>query len=117
MDIKLDDNGDIDTSRPDLQHTSGLDAKIQHLKQRLRMFFGEWFLDLRRGVPYFQYILKKDADPVVVDAVLKKEIIDTPGITELRQFSLDLDDRTRVLTASFKAQTQEGEINFEEALP
>jgi hypothetical protein len=116
MDLKQDSDGDIFLNVDDLELTSGLDAKSQHLTQRLRTFLGEWFLDLRRGVAYFQQIMIKNPNPAIVDSVLKKEIINTPGIIQLTSFDLDI-ATNRELTLSFRALAEEGEINFSEVIP
>jgi hypothetical protein len=116
MDIKQDDDGDLFLNVDDLELTSGLDAKVQHLNQRLRTFLAEWFLDLRVGVAYFQQILLKNPNPAVVDSVLKKEIVNTPGVLQLTFFDLDIASN-RELTLSFRALTSEGEINFSEVIP
>lgn len=116
-DILLDSTGDVDISQPDLQQTIGVDAIEQHLKQRLKTFYNEWFLDLRRGLPYFQHILIKNPDPVVVDSAFKKQILDTPGVLELIAFNIDVEASTRIMTLSFKALVTEGEIDFSEEVP
>ena len=108
-DILLDDSNDLTL-------TTGVDAIEQHLKQRLRTFLEEWFLDKRIGIPWFQQVLKKNPDEVIVDSVIKREIINTPGINELTEFSLDIDN-TRELDVDFRAQTTDGEITFDEVLP
>lgn len=116
-DIKLDSDGDILLEETDLVLTTGQEAIQQHSAQRLRTFVGEWFLNNTIGVPYFQQIFKKQPDPVIVDSVLKKEIIETPGITKLIDFELDLDS-SRVLNLDYKAQTIEGDvITFSEEIP
>jgi len=116
-DIKLNTAGDIDISEPDLQLTSGTNAIDQHLKQRLRMFLGEWFLDNRIGLPYFQHILKKNPDAIVIDSVFKRQILTTPGVLELLSFNLDIDIPTRQLTVEFRARTSEGVIDFSLEVP
>ena len=116
-DIKIDSDGDLVLQETDLVLTTGQEAIEQHLTQRLRTFVGEWFLNNTIGIPYFQQIFKKQPDPIIVDSVLKKEIIETPGIAKLVDFELDLDS-TRVLNLSFRAQTIEGDvINFSEEIP
>lgn len=115
-DIRLDSDGDIFLNVDDLELTTGIDAIVQHLQQRLRTFLGEWFLDLRIGVAYFQQILVKNPNPAVVDSILKKEIINTPGILQLTYFDLDIGS-DRSMTLSFRALTKEGEINFSEVIP
>jgi hypothetical protein len=116
MDIKQDSDGDIFLNVNDLELTSGIEAKAQHLTQRLRTFLAEWFLDLRIGVAYFQQIMIKNPNPAIVDSVLKKEILNTPGILQLTSFDLDI-ATNRELTLSFRAITSEGEIDFSEVIP
>lgn len=116
-DIKLGPDGDILVDGPDLQQTTGVDAIEQHLKQRLKTFYGEYFLDIRRGIPYFQHVLIKNPDPVIVDTVFKRQVLNTPGAEELLEFDIDVDISTRVMTLSFKARTSEGVIDFSEEIP
>lgn len=113
-DIALDTDGDIIVTS-DFSLTTGRDAILQHLKQRLKTFYGEWFLDKRIGIAYFEQVFKKSPDAVVVDSIFKREIINTPGIIELTRFSLDLTGRE--LSLSFSARTNDGIINFSEVLP
>lgn len=112
--IKLDDNGDIDTTNNEVTLTSGLEATEQRLRQRLNLFFQEWFLDRTRGIPYIQQIFVKRPVPAVVDTIFKTEILRDPAVLELQQFELDLDTATRILTLTFRALTDDGPINFEE---
>jgi hypothetical protein len=116
-DIALDDNGDIQITGSDLSLTTGVDAIKQYMQQRFRMFYGEWFLDMERGIPYFQQVLKKNPDPVIVDSILKSTIINTPGVLQLTEFNLDTDAATRQLSLSFKAICTAGEVSFEESIP
>ena len=118
-DIALDSaSGDIVLTDNDLSLTSGAEGIKQHLTQRLQTFLEEWFLDFRIGIPWWQQVLKKNYDPIVIDAVIKREIVNTQGIEELSSFSLEVITATRQLNLSFEARTIEGEvITFEEVLP
>lgn len=114
-DILLDDAGDIDLTAGSMTMTGfGTVATAQRLKQRLRLFLGEWFLDRERGIPFIQQIFVKRPNAGLIDAIFKQEIISDPAILELQEFELDLDPETRVLTLTFRALTSEGEINFSE---
>jgi len=97
----------------DLVLTKDADAIKQHLTQRLKMFSGEWFLDLTEGVPYFQNILIKNPNPDVVDGLLKEEILSTPGVDELLSFNLDYDASLRKLTVDFSVRVLDTIIDFE----
>lgn len=107
--------GDVDINNGKLTLTTGLTAISQRLAQRLRLFFTEWFLDKTRGVPWIQQVFIKNPNPVVIDAVIKREILSEPQVTELQTFTLDIDTTSRVLTVTFRALTTEGELNFQEA--
>jgi hypothetical protein len=118
MDLLLDDTWDLAAGVTDLQLVDGEQAIAQHLAQRLKTFMGEWFLDLRVGVPYLQQVLVKNPDPIVLDSVFKSEVINTPGIVELRKFDLQIDAGTRQLRLECKAVSDAGTIvSFSEVLP
>ena len=111
----LDENGNF--VGDDLTLTTGVEAIAQHLRQRLKIFFGEWFLDRRKGVAYIEQILVKNPNPFVVDAILKATVVQTPGVTELLDFKLEADTVTRQLVFTFKAGTIEGGVvNFSEVI-
>lgn len=114
-DLKLDDvTGDLVIENGDLVLTTGSDAVRQHLSQRLRTFFGEWFLNLDAGLPYFQEILVKDPNLNAIDGVIKSEIINTPGVLELLSFNIDFDSALGTLTLTFQVQVSNGVLNFTE---
>ena len=113
--LLLDSTGDVDITENKLSLTTGQTAIAQRLSQRLRLFFGEWFLDKTRGVPWIQQVFVKNPNATIVDAVIKREIIAEPAVREIQTFELDLNTSTRLLTVTFRVLTSEGEINFQEA--
>lgn len=114
MDIRLADNGDIDLTDGVLSLTTGREAVAQRLRQAISMFFGEWFLDKTRGIPYVQQVFVKNPNPVVIDTVFKRTILEEPAVTKLREFTLDLDTATRELSVDFRVSTTSGDIDFSE---
>ena len=64
------------------------EAVGQHVRQRLMTFEGEWFLDTTAGVPWLDQLLGKAYDPALAEAVVKAEIMDTDGVTEITSFSV-----------------------------
>lgn len=116
-DLALDQStGDLLFTNGDLSLNSGLEAIRQCLQSRLSFFLGEWFLDIDLGVPYYQDVLKKNPDPVVLDGVFKQTILGTPGVIGLDEFDMQLDTSARLFTLKFRARTTDGPIDFEEAL-
>lgn len=115
-DLKLDtQTGDLEiSSTGDLQIIAGIDAIRQHLSLRLQFFRGEWFLDTRLGIPYFEEVLRKAPDLVVVQSLLRDAIRSTPGVLEITEFVLDYDGVTRTLSLDFRTLTTEGPLEFTE---
>lgn len=118
MDIKLDTTGDIDLTTGDLVLLEGPDAIAQHLRIRLRFYLGEWYLDTRIGIPYFQTILVKGARLNIVRAIFRKVILTTPGVEGLRSLDLEYEGVTRKLTVTFDADIvgADAPVRFEEEL-
>jgi len=116
-DLKLvDSTWDLEITNADLVIIEQRDALRQFLKQRLQAFYGEWFLDSSRGLPYFQEILVKNPSFEAVDSLFKREILETAGITELEEFNLDYDNITRSLSLDFRAKSTSGTIDFNEVI-
>jgi hypothetical protein len=115
-DLKLSNTWDLDLYDGDLVIIEDDDALRQFLKQRLQMFLGEWFLDVSKGVPYFQQIMVKKPSFEAVDSIFKTQILETPGILELESFELDYIGENRTLTLSFRAKSTEGVIDFNEEI-
>ena len=109
MDLLLDTTNDLNVTTGDLQLTSGLAGIAQHLRIRLRFFLGEWFLDTRLGVPYFEQILVKNPGTSVVRTIMRDVVITTPGVASMNDFVTDFDGATRTLSVSFTAVTTSGE--------
>jgi hypothetical protein len=117
MDLKLDDNGDLEIGTDgDLVLVTGIDAIAQDLKTRLLFFKGEWDLDTRLGVPYFEEILKKAPDLNVVRSIYNDVITSTEGVLFVDDLTLEYDGPTRRLSVSFSCQTTAGPLTFEDEL-
>jgi len=116
-DLKLDtETWDLVVEDFDLATVDGLDAIEQNIGQRLKTFLGEYFLDTRIGIPYFQEIFKKKYDPIIVDTAFKRELINTNGVLELLEFSLTINNTIRQLNLSTRILTSSGVVNYELAI-
>lgn len=114
-DIKLTNTGDIDIGAFKFEFVTGADYIIQKLAVVLRTFFGEWFLDTRAGIPYFEDILKKNYDPARIESVLKTAILDVPGVDQITAFDMNLVS-PRQLEVNFTVNTDFGELEITELL-
>ncbi len=114
-DFKLDENGDIAIENNTFVIIDGDEAIVQHLKFRLQFFKGEFFLNTKLGIPYYQDIFVKNANLVLIRNIFREGILETPGIAELEVFNLDFDGETRRLKLYFVAsKTDGGTITFDQ---
>lgn len=103
-------NGDLDLSKG-LQLTTTLAQYVtQKLRQRLRFFLGEWFIDTRLGVPYFQRVFVENPDLALLATLYRDIVIGTTGVASVRDLVLDFDKKTRTLFVSFVAVLQDGDL-------
>jgi len=79
--------------------TEWLSAKIE---ARLKTFYGEWFANQTIGIPYFEQILKKQADIDNVESIFSDVIRETTGVEELLSFSIEYDVTSRLYTYTFE---------------
>ena len=100
----LDSDGDIKVN----DFVEDKDVVLLAVKSRLEFFKGEWFLDIEDGTPYFQDILVKPARLRLIEGIIKRRIIETPGIIELNSFDLQFEKATRRLNIDFEAIDQFG---------
>lgn len=122
MDLKLvndpiaEDNHDLLIENYDLQLTEGVEAIQQALIIRLQFFINEWFLDITRGVEFYQTIYVKNPNLNLVASVIKTQILTTPGVNEILSYAQSFDSTGRELTVVFKVDTDFGELEINEAL-
>lgn len=85
-----------------LVFVSGPDEVKQHIRSRLRFFLGDWFLDQRQGFPYFRDVFIKNPDRQSIVSSLRRTIRETPGVSEVDELVLEIDD-DRSARVSFRA--------------
>lgn len=111
------DTHDLSERNPfDLSLVRGIDRVAQQIKIRLQIFLGEWFLDVRVGVPYFQQILVKRPDRLAVESIFREEVEGVPEVLEVESLSLAFDSLLRELTVTFRARTTVGVLEFDQPL-
>ena len=115
-DIKLDISHDIAIENNDIVLISSSDEVKQRLLQNLKSFYGDWFLNLTSGVPYYQDIFRKDYDVEVISVILKQTILNTLGVLELLSFELSIDDTARKLSLSFDVRATDKTISISEVI-
>jgi hypothetical protein len=109
--------GDLLFEDFDFALVDGVNQIAQNLAIRLRFMFGEWYLNILVGVPYYQYFFIKDPNQIQVETFLKDEISNTRGVIEITSFSSNFDGQTREFSVNFACKTIDGNLEMEQVLP
>jgi hypothetical protein len=109
----LDSLGDYTVGRPFLVNSPG--AVAQAIGTRLKLWRGEWFVDLSDGTPYNEDVLGKRSNRNPESAI-KQRILATPGVTAITTFSSSFDGDSRLLTINATVDTLYGPVTVSEVL-
>jgi hypothetical protein len=115
IDVATDANGDLFMDANGTKFSSGLTGIVQAARIRMRLFAGEWFLNLDKGVDWWA-ILGEKFDAAAEAALhddLSKNLLDTPGILSITTLTFDLNHTTRVLTINWRAMSQFGDTKLD----
>ena len=116
-DIALDETtGDLLLKDFDLQLVEDQDQIAQNLAIRLRFILGEWFLDITAGVSYYQDFFIKSPNQIRIESVLKQEILNTKGVTQILSFTSNFDSQRRIYSVTFSVSTAQGQITLTQDL-
>lgn len=116
MDFKLDTTGDLAIEDDAIVLVDGIEAVTQDVTIRLKFFLGDWFLDQRLGVPYYQKILGTKPRMFALKGIFKKAILSTPGIDSITDFEISYDTTTRLLSVSFRTEYQGEPLEYSKEL-
>lgn len=103
-------NNDIVFDRYDVVLVDGYEQSIQQVERRLRLWVGEWFLNINAGIPWLTEILGKKPDETIILAVIQQAILDDPNIQSIEQLEIELDGASRTLTVTTKLILSDGTI-------
>ena len=96
-DFVRNENGDLAICNGDLEINNDGTSVTQAVKERLRSFAGEWFLD-SEGLPYLTDIWGKTANYRTIHALLLETVTQTEGVAVVTKFDLTLNTETRQLS-------------------
>lgn len=92
---------------------TGIDECLQKCKTTLMQLRGEWFLDIRDGVPWGD-VLGQRTDTQLLTETIKKALLGIDAVTSVDAMSVDLGERQAVVMAN--VQTVYGNINLTQSL-
>ena len=82
----------------------------QKLSARFKFFLGEWFLDLREGVPYYRDVFTWNPNLRVIRSLFRRIVLTTPGVLSVPRFSVSYAPENRTLRFDFQAVGSDGDI-------
>lgn len=110
---KLDINGDYVFGGGSTDMLRDKSACAQAIKTRLLLLFGEWWEDLKEGLPLFQNILAQ-RDIKLAEKVLIERIQGTQHVNQITYFQSFFSNETREYTFYATVDTDFGEIILQE---
>jgi len=115
-DLLLDENNDIALVNFSFVLIEGVDAVKQDISTMLKMFLGEYFLDLRVGMPYYQKILGQKPRLGTITSIFRRAILKRPSVTAVNNLELFYEPVNRVLRVTFDCVSEEGEFRYDEEI-
>jgi hypothetical protein len=113
---KLDANGDYVIGSGSDFLVNSPEAVAQAILTRLKLWRGEWYVDLKDGTPWMQEILGKRQRGKSPDGAIKRRILGTEGVKEITKYSSDFDGNTRQLKIDATVNTIYGVATISERL-
>lgn len=95
----------------------GTDPVLQDILQILRFFFGEWFMDNTKGIPWIQQIFVKNPNLAEINAILTNAIMGVKGVKSLDTFSFNYNPTARTYSVSFSVTATTGKIDWSGVIP
>lgn len=103
-------SGDVDLSKG-LRFTADEKTYVaQRLSENLSFFLGEWFLDLREGIPYWDHIIGAKPDLGLIESLYRSAILGTPGVGAITALQIAFDRASRALSVRFTAALKDGTL-------
>lgn len=107
----IENDNDLELIDKDFKITTDLSRYVsQKLRIRLSFFLGEWYLNINKGIPYFESVFVKNPNISFIEDLIIFEITTCPGVEELLELNLTVEKSTRELIIDFKARLENGEI-------
>ena len=110
---KQDENGDMVFGNGDLDfYTDSPEAVAQSVETRLKLWIGEWFVDVTEGTEYQTNVLgtgkSQSAGPII-----RQRILETRGVLDMTKFDVEINEQTRALRIVATINTIYGNANIE----
>lgn len=102
---KLDADGDYSFGSGQLDFYRDIPEAVgQAAMTRLKLWLGEWFLNIEEGTPFMLGILGKQSKDVA-DITIQERVQETQGLVNIEEYSSVLDADNRALSVTMTINT------------
>ncbi len=98
-DLQMTNKGDLAILNYDIATTDSIE---QAILIRLRWFFSEWVYDTELGVEWFEKVLIKSPNKLLVRRMIEDTVLSVDGVTDVSDVKLTIFNSTRKAQISFK---------------
>lgn len=109
LDRRLDADGDLYLGPNGSEGISGLEGVAQLIAIALKLFKEEWFLNLNKGMPWFQEILGEKYNEQLVRKRIAEVVLGVPAVTAILSLALTFTSSTRELAIELGVRTEFGD--------
>lgn len=113
---KLDANDDYTIGTNADFYINNAAAVKQAILTRLRLWRGEWFLDIAEGTPWQAEVLGKLVRGRNPDAAVKQRILATEGVQEILSYTSVFNGDTRRVKIDATVSTIYGDVQINEVI-
>ncbi len=100
--------GDVDLSKG-LRFTPDLRTYVaQRLDENMSFFLGEYFLDQRLGMPYYEAIIGQKPDFSLLDTLYRQAARNTAGVAAVPNMQIGFDRTRRAAAVRFSVTLKDG---------
>lgn len=99
----IDGAGDWTYGKGQNDYLTANAAVAQNIETRLLSFIGDCFFDLGAGLDWFTFLGSKDQ--LALNLAVSAVILNTVGVTGVKQILVTLDPSSRKLTIQYRVQT------------
>lgn len=108
-DMYLDESGQPEIVGDSIEDSDSYSLMIvQRVWCRLQVEVGEWYLDQRQGTPWYSRVLTKGVTSSTVSRLVRRVVLDTPGVESVEEISVTLNKTARTATITMAGTTDIG---------
>lgn len=112
-DLQMTRRGDLLITGYDIVATDSIE---QAILIKLRWFFGEWIYNTELGVQWFEKVLVKNPNKLLIRRMIEDAVLSVDGVKSVSNVTLSLNNATRKATIGFSVVTTQGKQDVMETI-